>query len=203
MRVSDLLEEGLQALHLPVESRLVDQLLSYQHLLLRWNKSTNLTAITEPLKFVTHHLLDALAVHDFLAGKRILDVGSGAGLPGIPLALIKPDKHFILLDSNGKKTRFMMQALIELSLQNVTIVESRVEKYDDRVDHVISRAFSSLEDFSSNCLRLLNKKGTLLAMKGPEYGSEMDALVNSQVRVHAVSVPMLDAVRYLIEIQAS
>ncbi|SVE11695.1 uncharacterized protein METZ01_LOCUS464549, partial [marine metagenome] len=171
-------------MNLAADQILIEQLQTYQALLLHWNKTANLTAITEPDKIVTHHLLDALAVHEFITGQRVLDVGSGAGLPGIPLALINPDKDFILLDSNGKKTRFMTQARIELGLENVTVVKSRIEDYDDRVDHVISRAFSSLAEFGHFCLRLLEKNGSLLAMKGPGYEIELAALESAFTRVH-------------------
>jgi len=203
MEVTELLEAGLRELNLVAEPRLIQQLETYQKLLLRWNLKTNLTAIREPAKIVSHHLLDALAVHEYIVGRRVLDVGSGAGLPGIPLALIRPDTDFILLDSNGKKTRFMTQAMIELGLTNVRVVKSRIENYDGQVDHVISRAFSSLDDLSGSCLRLLDEKGSLLAMKGPGYETELTALGGRPTRVHQVSVPGLDAARYLIEIPAS
>ena len=203
MELTEIVESGLKELNLPADQTLIEQLQTYQAMLLHWNKTANLTAITEPEMIVTHHLLDALTVHEFIIGQRVLDVGSGAGLPGIPLALINPDKDFILLDSNGKKTRFMTQARIELGLENVTVVKSRIEDYDDRVDHVISRAFSSLAEFARVCLRLLEKNGSLLAMKGPGYEIELAALESAFTRLHQVSVPNLDAERYLIEVVAN
>ena len=203
MEFSEIVESSLKQLNLVVDQTVIQRLQIYQALLLRWNRTINLTAITESDKIVTHHLLDALAVHEFIIGQRVLDVGSGAGLPGIPLALINPDKDFILLDSNGKKTRFMTQARIELGLENVTVVKSRIEDYDDRVDHVISRAFSSLAEFGHFCLRLLEKNGSLLAMKGPGYEIELAALESAFTRVHQVSVPNLNAERYLIEVAAN
>ena len=203
MELTEIIESGLKELNLPADQTLIEQLRTYQAMLLHWNKTVNLTAITEPDKIVTHHLLDALAVHEFIIGQRVLDVGSGAGLPGIPLALINPDKDFILLDSNGKKTRFMTQTRIELGLENVTVVKSRIEDYDDRVDHVISRAFSNLVEFARVCLRLLEKNGSLLAMKGPGYEIELSALESAFIRLHHISVPNLDAERYLIEVVAN
>ena len=200
MEFSEIVESSLKQLNLVVDQTVIQRLQIYQALLLRWNRTINLTAITESDKIVTHHLLDALAVHEFIIGQRVLDVGSGAGLPGIPLALINPDKDFILLDSNGKKTRFMTQARIELGLENVTVVKSRIEDYDDRANHVISRAFSSLAEFARVCLRLLEKNGSLLAMKGPGYEIELSALESAFTRLHQVSVPNLDAERYLIEV---
>ncbi len=193
------LELGLKELDLRVDQELIQQFYIYQALLLRWNKTFNLTAITEPDRIVTHHLMDALSINDFLAGQRVLDVGSGAGLPGIPLALINPDKDFILLDSNGKKTHFMTQVRIELGLENVTVVKSRIEDYEDSVDHVICRAFSSLKVFICQCRRLLNKNGSLLAMKGPGYESELESKLPHQ-RIHQLTVPSLDAERYLVEV---
>ena len=201
MCISNLVEFGLNELALPTDQILVQQLYSYQDLLLRWNTTTNLTSIIEPERVITHHLFDALSVHQFIVGQRVLDVGSGAGLPGIPLALINPDKDFILLDSNGKKTRFMTQVKIELGLGNVTIIKSRVEDYNDRVDHVISRAFASLKEFACFGLRLLGNNGSLLAMKGPNYANELKGLHYARTKVHPVFVPSLGAERYLIEIK--
>ena len=193
-------ESGLKEMGLVVDKALVQQLHAYQVLLLRWNKTMNLTAITEPNKILTHHLMDSLSVNEFIVGQKVLDVGSGAGLPGIPLALINPNKDFILLDSSEKKTYFMTQARIELGLENVTVVRSRIEDYNNLVDHVISRAFSSLERFVNLGLRLLHKGGSLLAMKGPGYEIESEVLQSKSGRVHEVFVPCLGAERYVIEI---
>jgi len=202
MGFSNVIELGLKELHLRPDNTLIQQLHTYLDMLLSWNKINNLTGITEPDKIVTHHLLDSLSIHDFIVGHRVLDVGSGAGLPGIPLALINPDKYFILLDSNGKKTRFMTQVRIELELKNVMVVKSRIEDYDEQADHVISRAFSSLKRFAQIGLRLLNNDGTLLAMKGPGYETELAAVPSLLTEVHCVFVPILNAERYLIEVAA-
>ena len=202
MLPKNVVEFGLKELNLRADKALIQQLHRYQALLLRWNKTINLTGIKEPDKIITHHLMDALSVNEFLVGKRVLDVGSGAGLPGIPLALINPDKDFILLDSNGKKTHFMTQALIDLGLKNVTVVKSRLEDYDDCFDHVVCRAFSSLEEFARQGLRLLNKRGSLLAMKGPGYEVELVSLKVPFKQVHRIDVPTLGAERYLVEVSA-
>ncbi len=199
MSFEDAVEYGLKELDIVADRTLIKKLQTYQALLLRWNKKINLTAITETDKIITHHLLDALSVNEFIVGRKVLDAGSGAGLPGIPLALINPDKDFILLDSSEKKTHFMTQVRIELGLENVTVVKSRLEDYYDCVDHVISRAFSSLDQFVRQSLRFLDKDGSLLAMKGPGYEAELAAVRSPLKRVHQLFVPNLDARRYLIE----
>ena len=187
---------GLKALSLPAQPRQIDSLVAFLSLLARWNRVVNLTAVDRPADMIPRHLMDSLAVSPFLEGQRILDVGSGAGLPGIPLAVLNPQRQFTLLDSNGKKTRFMTQARIELGLTNVEIVHSRIEDFDGQFDHVISRAFTSLEAFVSGCSRLLVPGGSLLAMKGP---AEAAALPGSCQ--HRLTVPGLEAERYLVTVQ--
>ena len=127
--VEDLITDGFQALGLKEDPALVERSSCFLELLVRWNRVTNLTALTDIKAMVGVHLLDSLAVAPYITGRKILDVGSGAGLPGIPLALLYPDKDFILLDSNGKKTRFMTQVTIELQLDNVKVVHLRVEDF--------------------------------------------------------------------------
>ena len=203
MGIETQLRQGLEELGIEVSDDGLKSILQYQALLLKWNKVTNLTAITEPELVVSHHLLDALAVNPFIAGHRVLDVGSGGGLPGIPLALVNPDKDFILLDPNGKKTRFMTQAKIELGLSNVEVIQSRVEDHQGLYDHVISRAFRHLSGFVECCGRLLTVEGSLLAMKGPDYEQEQEEMTVSDYTmvVHHLAVPGLQAERCLIEIK--
>ncbi|GIZ10645.1 ribosomal RNA small subunit methyltransferase G [Pseudomonas sp. NCCP-436] len=157
-----------------------EQLLAYLGLLIKWNKAYNLTAVRDPDEMVSRHLLDSLSVVPYveLGGERWLDVGSGGGMPGIPLAIMFPERQFTLLDSNGKKTRFLTQVKLELKLANLEVVHSRVEAYrpPQPFDGISSRAFSSLEDFS-NWTRHLGDAGTRwLAMKGVHPDDELQAL---------------------------
>jgi 16S rRNA (guanine527-N7)-methyltransferase len=155
---------------------------------------------------LTRHILDSLVVVPYINGDYILDVGSGAGLPGIPLAIVLPEKKFVLLDSNSKKTRFMTQAVAELGLENVDVVCSRIESFKpgSRFDVVISRAFSSIAEMVNNVGALVKKEGKILAMKGAYPVAELDQ-VPGQFRVEkidALKVPGLDAERHLVIIGA-
>jgi len=196
------LARGLQSLGLTDTERLIEASLHFQSLLLKWNKVTNLTAITSPEQVITHHLLDAFAVDSYVTGQTVLDVGSGGGIPGIPLALANPDKDFILLDPNGKKTRFMTQAKIELELTNVAVIQARVEDHSGQYDQVISRAFRQVAGFVDSCARLVRPGGSLLAMKGPDYEDELVPLAGLEKRIQTIdlAVPGLDATRCLIRI---
>jgi 16S rRNA (guanine527-N7)-methyltransferase len=202
--LSDRLASGLHALGLTLSPAIQTQLLDYVALLVKWNGAYNLTAVRDPAEMVTRHLLDSLAINAFLHGTRMLDVGSGAGLPGIPLALANPERHFVLLDSNGKKTRFMIQAAATLGLRNVEVVQSRAENY--RPAHpfatVVSRAFASLGDFLQLTSHLGSADGRWLAMKGEVPTQEMDELpAGFRVEaVHPLDVPGLQAARCVVEI---
>ena len=189
---------GLRKLGLQAQADKADRLAAYLELIAKWNRVTNLTAMPDPEQAVALHLMDSLSVHPFVTGRRILDVGSGAGLPGIPLALLMPDKDFILLDSNGKKTRFMTQAVMTLQLENVTVLQQRIEDCTEMFDQVISRAFASLADFRRLCLPRLSPGGSLLAMAGPTGAAQVGS--PGQATVHPLSVPGLDRQRYLIVI---
>ncbi len=198
--MSQRLKTGLSQLGLaqpPLES----QLLAYLDELERWNAAYNLTAVRDRDEMVTRHLLDSLVVLPHVSG-RVLDVGSGAGLPGIPLALANPQLQVTLLDSNGKKARFMRQVKRVLKLPNIEIVQSRVQNYQPLLpfDRVISRAFSSLSDFIKVCARLVSLEGTLLAMKGrldPKEMSEIPADVRL-IETKKLIVPGLNEERHLI-----
>jgi len=172
------LEVGLETIHLALTESQSTKLLDYLELLVKWNKAFNLTAVRDPSAMVQRHLIDSLQVLPWVRGPKVLDVGSGAGLPGIPLAVVRPDFEFVLLDTNGKKTRFMNQARIALSLSNVTVVKARVEAFRPPAgfDTVISRAFSALDDFWRGTRHLLVPGGRLLAMKGPRPAGEVQAL---------------------------
>lgn len=203
-RLADGLAEGLETIGLALDGSVQARLLAYLDLLAKWNRSYNLTAVRKPEQMLVRHLFDSLVIHSFLRGPRILDVGSGAGLPGIPLALACPGYDFILLDSNSKKTRFITQAVAELGLDNVTVVQSRIDAYVAAgFDTIVSRAFSSLADFAHAVQHCMAADGILLAMKGVYPGAELAGLPTAfrQVQTIKLRVPHLDAERNLLIIQ--
>jgi 16S rRNA (guanine527-N7)-methyltransferase len=194
--------EGIAALGVPVPAAAQAKLLDYLALIAKWNRVHNLTAVRDSAKMVTHHLLDSLAVLPHLAGPRVLDVGSGAGLPGIVLAIAQPAWQVTLLDSNHKKAAFLQQAAIELKLPNVDVACERVEKFRAGVPYnvVISRAFSDLGEFATAALPLLAPNGTIAAMKGVMPYEELAQLPPAvrRIREIALTVPGLAAERHLI-----
>lgn len=196
------LTAGLAALDLALPDTTVERLLDYVDLLARWNSAYNLTAVRDHVEMVTRHLLDSLAVAKFVRGDRVIDLGSGAGLPGIPLALVAadlgaPNRHFLLVDSNGKKARFLRAAVRELALRNVSVAESRVEAVQGEFDSVTSRAFATLVDMLGWGGHLLAADGVWLALKGRVEQSELAAIpARFQVdHVHSLQVPGLEAGR--------
>lgn len=196
------LEEGLEALHLALAPGVQGKLLDYLALIEKWNRVYNLTAVREPGQMLAHHLLDSLAVAPHLEGARLADVGSGAGLPGIPLALARPQLAVTLIESSHKKAAFLRQAAIELGLENVEVVNARVETWEAprRFDIVISRAFSDLPEFVALAGRLCAGGGVLAAMKGVHPFEEL-AQLPTPYRTRAViplTVPGLDAERHLV-----
>lgn len=202
------LARGVATLGVAVDGTQRARLLAFLALLAKWNKTYNLTAIREPGRMVTHHVLDALAVLPHLPprdGLRLLDVGAGGGIPGIPLAIARPDWHVSLVDSNHKKATFMTQAAIELQLGNVSAHATRVEDHVPaaRYDVVISRAFSDLATFAAASARHLVDGGLLVAMKGVHPDEELAELPPEFVVVAApaLRVPGLDAQRHLVVMQ--
>jgi 16S rRNA (guanine527-N7)-methyltransferase len=163
-----------------------DKLARYLELLHTWNRSFNLTSITEPAEMVSLHIMDSLAVAPYLQGQRALDVGSGAGLPGIPLAIACPETNWTLLDKNGKKTRFLTQVIAELGLQNIKAVHSRCEDFQPSVcfDSILSRAFGSLALFVETTAHLLCSNGIFIAMKGKYPDEELAELPNRFITQH-------------------
>lgn len=198
------LAQGIATLGIALDATQQERLLAYLALLVKWNQAYNLTAIRDPLEMVTKHLLDSLAVLPHLHGTQVLDVGSGAGLPGIPLAIADPGREFTLLDSNGKKTRFLLQAKGELRFSNLSVVHSRLEQYrpGQLFDTVTARAFASLADMTAGTAHLLAPGGSLLAMKGEYPQEELDALPPGFVvrEIIALTVPGLEAQRHLVRI---
>ena len=205
--LSEILSKGLSQLALPqpLNNKQQNTLLKYVELLNKWNKTYNLTAVRKPEHMITRHLLDSLSICPYLRGKRILDVGTGAGLPGIPLAIVFPERHFTLLDSNNKKTRFVTQAVSELELSNVDVVQSRVENFQspELFDTIITRAYSAIGDMVEQTSHLLAAEGTFLAMKGINPVAEIDDLSSTYVveKSHVIKVPELEEERHLLEIK--
>jgi 16S rRNA (guanine527-N7)-methyltransferase len=204
--LSEDLAHGIEQLGLDTTAEIRQKMLEYLVLLQKWNKVYNLTAIREPERMVSSHLLDSLAVLPYLWPGLWLDVGSGAGLPGIVLALMRPQWRFVLLDSNNKKTSFVSQAIIELELSNVTACCARVEKWqpEERFDGIISRAFAETSDFIAWTRHLLAPGGRWVAMKGVP-GPELDHLPpDTEVeRIIPLQVPGLDAARSLVILKAT
>lgn len=196
------LKTGLQAMNLDLTTTQQLLLVEYLNLLKKWNSTYNLTALRDPSKMLSHHLLDSLTLLPYVDGaKTLMDVGSGGGMPGIPTAICRPDLHITLLDANTKKTTFLQQAVIELGLQNVTVASGRVEAmHDKKVDVVTSRAFAELHDFIALTKHLLNENGYWAAMKGVYPYEELDN-VPSDIDVYQIdklTVPTLNAERHMV-----
>ena len=194
---------GLAALQLQLDENAVERLLDYVDLLARWNATYNLSAVRDPLEMVTRHLLDSLSVLPHVAGASFADLGSGAGLPGIPLAIAAPARAVALIDSNGKKTRFLRAAVRELGLGNVCVVEARVEQATGEYDCITARAFASLADMLGWGGHLLAEHGTWLALKGRYPQDELAALPPGFgiERILPLRVPGLDAERHVVVIK--
>ena len=201
-----LFENGLGQLRLPCFKRQTDQFLHYLELLSQWNEIYNLTAVKTPQEILKVHVFDSLSLISHLEGDRFIDVGSGAGLPGIPLAIMSPEKDFTLLDSNGKKTRFLFQVRTKLHLDNVQEINKRVEHYSPEkpFDMIITRAFSELSTMLESCGHLASKKTIFVAMKGKVPKKEMRSIPEGYdiLSVTKLSVPELDRDRHIIKIKA-
>lgn len=207
MSAETVLAGGLSALQLSGTPGLRDMLLAYVGLLDKWNRTYNLSAVREPEMMVTRHLLDSLSILRHLHGKRLIDVGAGAGLPGIPLALARADLRVTLLDANQKKAAFMTQALAELRLDNAEVVNRRVEDYrpEQPFDTVITRAFSDLPTFFGSTRHLGSRGTRWLAMKGVHPDEELIQLGGAArvIEVARIAVPGMEAERCLVILEAA
>ena len=199
---ADELSTGARQLGLDLSAAQQEQLLAYLALLIKWNKAYNLTAVRDPDEMVSRHLLDSLSVMSFIHSDRWLDVGSGGGMPGIPLSILHPDKQVTVLDSNGKKTRFLTQVKLELKLDNLTVIHKRAEEFQPAQPFtgIISRAFSSMENFTNWTRHLGDTQTQWLAMKGLHPADELVALpadfkVDSE---QALTVPGCQGQRHLL-----
>ncbi|ASO12624.1 16S rRNA (guanine(527)-N(7))-methyltransferase RsmG [Salmonella enterica subsp. salamae serovar 57:z29:z42] len=202
-KLSRLLDEAGISLTDHQKTLLVD----YVDMLHKWNKAYNLTSVRDPAEMVVRHILDSIVVAPYLQGQRFIDVGTGPGLPGIPLAIVLPDAHFTLLDSLGKRVRFLRQVQHELKLENITPVQSRVEAYPSEppFDGVISRAFASLNDMVSWCHHLPGEKGRFYALKGQLPEDEIASLPDdfNVESVEKLRVPQLEGERHLVIIKSN
>ena len=207
------LEHGIAELQVDVADSAIDSLVTLALELMRWSKAINLTALREPAQVIDLHLLDSLTIAPFVTGLNVLDVGTGAGLPGLPLAILQPDRQFILLDSASKKLRFIDQMIMQLKLKNVSTVHARIEKFQPPapIDCILTRAFAPLPRMLEGCGHLMQSNGPtgnghggsrLLAMKGVWPADELESLPAGYT-VNAITplrVPGVDAERHLIEI---
>lgn len=200
-KAREILLAGIAQLGLDVTEKQLDLLLAFVSLIEKWNKAYNLTAIRSRDEMVRLHILDSLAIMPFVSENKIIDVGTGAGLPGIPLAIVMPDTEFTLLDSNSKKTRFVQQVVLELQLHNVEVAHSRVENFGHQgeYDAVLSRAFASLEDIMNLTEYLLRPAGVLIAMKGQVPEEELKK-INRTYAVNPIFLPGVDAERCVLRI---
>jgi len=207
------LDQGLADLDAEIDSRVTgqarDRMIAYLMLLARWNRAFNLTAVRDPMAMVARHLLDSLAVLPWVGRGPVLDIGTGPGLPGIPLALVHPELDFTLLDSNGKKTRFVSQAIAELGIANIRVVKGRAETYRPtrKFATIVARAVASLATLRAVSAHLAAAHGVLLALKGRIPAEEMDELcagigpdAPTSIAVHQLRVPFTEGERNLIVI---
>jgi 16S rRNA (guanine527-N7)-methyltransferase len=198
------LAAGLERMGIMLEAARLNCLVDYLALLGRWNRAYNLTAVRDPLDMVSKHLLDSLSVSPYLFGESVLDLGTGPGLPGIPLAVVAPERTFHLLDSNGKKTRFVRQAAMDLGLVNVRVIQARMESYlpERKFATIVSRAVTGLPELVAVTGSLLARPARLLAMKGQRPIEDALGPLDPSpdtLRVHRLQVPYLEGERHLID----
>lgn len=202
-KFQDKIKRGSDALGLELSDKQCEQLADYIALLDKWNKVYNLTSVRDPEEMISRHLLDSLAILSYLTGDTLLDVGSGGGLPGIPIAIVKPELAVTLLDSNSKKTRFLQQAKAELALENVTVVHARIEQAElPLFSMVTARAFSTITDILDLAGRHCDDAGSLLLMKGVFPQQELDDVAGEYAVQDVVSldIPDCDGQRHIVRI---
>lgn len=196
------LQQGLSKLQLSLTDQQCHQLVAYIELMAKWNKAYNLTSVRNPKDMLTKHILDSLAIAPFIKNERYIDVGTGPGLPGIPLAIACPNATFTCLDSLGKRVRFMKQVSFELKLKNVEPIQSRVEDFQPikSYDGVLSRAFASINDMLHWCNHLIDSSGEFLALKGQYPQDELEVIADNImiVSTHQLEIPFLEGERNLI-----
>ncbi|MDC8829170.1 16S rRNA (guanine(527)-N(7))-methyltransferase RsmG [Alteromonas gilva] len=206
-KLSLMLRDGAAAMSLPLSGQQHNLLLDYVERIHKWNKAFNLTSVRDPEQMMVKHILDSLAVVPFLDQQHYIDVGTGPGLPGIPLAIACPEKSFTLLDSLGKRVRFMKQCAFEMKLININPIQSRVEEHqpEQYYDAVLSRAFASLKDMLHWCQHLVDSKGKFLALKGQYPADEIAAIPDAFTLESSVElyVPGLQGERHLLTVQKS
>jgi len=203
--LADKLSKLIAKTELSVTPEQVEQLVAYVNLLDKWNKAYNLTSVRDPKEMIVKHIMDSIVVSPYLrevteVGDNYIDVGTGPGLPGIPLAIINPDLNFTLLDSLGKRVRFMTQVKHELKLENINPVQSRVEAFSGQFAGVLSRAFASVADMINWSHHLLAENGKFFALKGQVDQEEIEALPNfvKVEQIHPLHIPELDGERHLV-----
>lgn len=198
------LNDYLAQCELVITEQQKKQLIDFVGMLNKWNKAYNLTSVRNPEHMLVRHIMDSLVVSKHLEGQRFIDVGTGPGLPGIPLAIINPDKQFVLLDSLGKRIRFQKQVQFELGIKNIVPTESRVEHFDDKsgFDGVLSRAFASIDDMLSWCHHLPKIDGVFYALKGQLTNEEIEKIPSgfTLLDVIKLNVPKLDEQRHLLKL---
>jgi 16S rRNA (guanine527-N7)-methyltransferase len=199
------MRDGLLSMGVDADADQIEALLRFLILLEKWSHAFNLTAIRDLEEMVPLHVLDSVSARPYLDGVSVLDAGTGAGLPGIPLAILEPDRHFLLLDSGGKKVRFVRHAVGELAIPNVTVVQARIEDYEPTVlfDTVICRAFSSLGKFVRGCGHFLESGGRLIAMKGRAPNDELAGLPAGWevAEVASTAIPGLAVERHVVVVR--
>jgi 16S rRNA (guanine527-N7)-methyltransferase len=199
--IEEKLIAGMKEIDIKIDKRFIDKLLIYINILKKWNKKINLTAVTNDFDIVKHHFFDSLAVTKFIEQKKILDVGSGAGFPGIILALCDATRQVTLVDKVGKKVAFTKQICLELNLKNVSVIHSRVEEIStNKYDAIIARAFGDMSLLMSLTQNLISDKGVWYGMKSKKLMDE-DIIKNKNIyKIFDIKVPFLDAERYLIKV---
>ena len=198
------LESGMQNLGFENSSQIISKLLIYKDLLIKWNKSFNLTSVKNT-EFVTHHFLDSLAIIPFIKSSSLLDVGTGAGLPGIVIAIVNPGIKVSLIDKVGKKIAFIKRVVLELEIKNIETHHNRVELFtpEEKYDGIISRAFANMDDFIKSTKHLIKRQGVWYGMKSKKILDDEMVNINEPWTLEKLNVPFLEAERYLVKVSNS